>query len=305
MHRRGRDHRFLGHFDRRRGDGLAARRARLRARCCRIPCAMRPRCAVLRDFDPNARRSFVGDAIRAICKEAGPDVPVIGFAAAPWTLACYMIEGQTRGDISRAKQMLRERAADGAPAAGTHCPRDRAVSEIADCRGRRRDSTVRHVGGRTDAQRISTRSSCPRRKWCSNCSATPKCRRFYSPKARRICWKACRQSGADVISVDWRTDLAEARADIRPVPAQSGAAGKRGPEHPAWLGSRTCGEAAQSRRGKNRRPGPHPESRPRNPARDSRGKRQSLRRSRDNRARVASTRRAWPKRRTRESQTLK
>src|SRR5271169_1283551 len=61
----------------------------------------------LRDFDPNSDTKFVGDAIRAIAKEAGPDVPVIGFAAAPWTLACYMIEGQTRGDISRAKEMLR------------------------------------------------------------------------------------------------------------------------------------------------------------------------------------------------------
>src|SRR5271154_4043704 len=62
----------------------------------------------LRDFDPARETGFVGDAIRAICKEAGPDVPVIGFAAAPWTLACYMIEGQTRGDISRAKKMLRD-----------------------------------------------------------------------------------------------------------------------------------------------------------------------------------------------------
>ena len=62
----------------------------------------------LRDFDPERETRFVGDAIRAICKEAGPDVPVIGFAAAPWTLACYMIEGRTRGDVSRAKQMLRE-----------------------------------------------------------------------------------------------------------------------------------------------------------------------------------------------------
>lgn len=62
----------------------------------------------LREFDPGRETKFVGDAIRAICKEAGPDVPVIGFAAAPWTLACYMIEGRTRGDVSRAKQMLRE-----------------------------------------------------------------------------------------------------------------------------------------------------------------------------------------------------
>src|ERR1700723_2283113 len=61
----------------------------------------------LRDFDPSREIGFVGDAIRLICKKAGPDVPVIGFAAAPWTLACYMIEGQTRGDISRAKEMLR------------------------------------------------------------------------------------------------------------------------------------------------------------------------------------------------------
>src|ERR1700685_764019 len=64
--------------------------------------------ARLGDFDPERETKFVGDAIRAICKEVGPKIPVIGFAAAPWTLACYMIEGRTRGDISRAKQMLRE-----------------------------------------------------------------------------------------------------------------------------------------------------------------------------------------------------
>ena len=62
----------------------------------------------LRDFDPEEDTRFVGDAIRAISKEMGPTVPVIGFAAAPWTLACYMIEGQTRGDVSQAKQLLRE-----------------------------------------------------------------------------------------------------------------------------------------------------------------------------------------------------
>lgn len=63
--------------------------------------------ARLREFDPEKETKFVGDAIHLICREAGPEVPVIGFAAAPWTLACYMIEGQTRGEISTVKQMLR------------------------------------------------------------------------------------------------------------------------------------------------------------------------------------------------------
>lgn len=61
----------------------------------------------LREFDPERDTKFVGDAIRLIRHEAGSDVPLIGFAAAPWTLACYMIEGRTRGDISHAKEMLR------------------------------------------------------------------------------------------------------------------------------------------------------------------------------------------------------
>ena len=69
---------------------------------------IRDRAAVerLRIFDPGAATKFLGDAIRAICAAVGPDVPVIGFAAAPWTLACYMIEGQTRGDVNTAKRMM-------------------------------------------------------------------------------------------------------------------------------------------------------------------------------------------------------
>lgn len=60
----------------------------------------------LRVFDPNDATRFLGDAIRAICRSAGPTIPLLGFAAAPWTLACYMVEGQTRGELVIIKQML-------------------------------------------------------------------------------------------------------------------------------------------------------------------------------------------------------
>src|ERR1700676_3949445 len=50
----------------------------------------------LRIFDPETDTGFLPDAIRRIVKEAGPEVPVLGFAAAPWTLACYMVEGRTK-----------------------------------------------------------------------------------------------------------------------------------------------------------------------------------------------------------------
>ena len=111
-----------------------------------------------------SKRRFVGDAIRAICKEAGPDVPVIGFAAAPWTLACYMIEGRTRGDISRAKQMLHEQPQVVARFARSHRARHGRLPEIADRRGSVRRAALRHVGGRAEPERISRVRTCPPRR---------------------------------------------------------------------------------------------------------------------------------------------
>jgi len=44
--------------------------------------------------DPEAELPFVGDAIRRICGELGGALPLIGFAGAPFTLACYLVDGQ-------------------------------------------------------------------------------------------------------------------------------------------------------------------------------------------------------------------
>lgn len=49
---------------------------------------------------------YVTDAISITKKELGGRVPLIGFAGAPWTIFCYMIEGQGSKTFSEARKML-------------------------------------------------------------------------------------------------------------------------------------------------------------------------------------------------------
>src|SRR6201982_2303749 len=60
----------------------------------------------LRALDPEAETGFLMEAIRRIAREVGPTVPVLGFAAAPWTLACYMVEGKTKEGFAKVKEFL-------------------------------------------------------------------------------------------------------------------------------------------------------------------------------------------------------
>ena len=50
--------------------------------------------------------SYVTDAVSMIRRELQSRVPLIGFSGSPWTLATYMIEGQSSRDFARAKTML-------------------------------------------------------------------------------------------------------------------------------------------------------------------------------------------------------
>jgi uroporphyrinogen decarboxylase len=67
--------------------------------------------AALRSFDP-AEVSFSLDAIRLVKHELDGTAGVIGFSGAPFTLACYLIEGRPSRDFATAKAfMYREPAA--------------------------------------------------------------------------------------------------------------------------------------------------------------------------------------------------
>lgn len=55
------------------------------------------------DMDGELR--YVMDAVRLIRRELHGRVPLIGFSGSPWTLACYMVEGQGSRDFARVKAL--------------------------------------------------------------------------------------------------------------------------------------------------------------------------------------------------------
>ncbi|MFB3853875.1 MAG: uroporphyrinogen decarboxylase [Vicinamibacterales bacterium] len=62
--------------------------------------------ARLRVADPEEATGYLLDAIRLLRKALPPDVPLIGFAGAPFTLASYLVEGSGSKSFSQVKRLL-------------------------------------------------------------------------------------------------------------------------------------------------------------------------------------------------------
>ncbi len=60
----------------------------------------------LRVFEPNEGVAFLMEAIRLVRTELSGRKAVIGFSGAPFTLACYLIEGRPSRDFARAKSFM-------------------------------------------------------------------------------------------------------------------------------------------------------------------------------------------------------
>ena len=56
-----------------------------------------------------AKLRYVFDAVTSIRRALNGRVPLIGFSGSPWTLACYMVEGQGSDDYRMVKTMLYQR----------------------------------------------------------------------------------------------------------------------------------------------------------------------------------------------------
>jgi uroporphyrinogen decarboxylase len=168
----------------------------------------------LKVFDPENDTGFLPEAIRRIVRSVGPEVPVLGFAAAPWTLACYMVEGKMKEGFAAVKSFL------------YHEPKT-----FRELLHRIAQATIPYLkaqiaAGATAVQLFDT--------WCGELNlqdyqdfALPAVQEIisgmsgavpfiYYTKASQHLLPAVARSGANVLSVDWRVDLAEVREFLGP-----------------------------------------------------------------------------------------
>jgi len=164
----------------------------------------------LRAFDPEQDTRFLMEAIRQLCRELGPEVPVLGFAGAPWTLACYMVEGQTKKDFAAIKELMYRQ------------PRvlHALLEKIAESTAAYLKAQI--AAGASAVQLFDTWAGELNRKQyeefalpatkflISEIQAGPAPVIYYS-KASAHLFDSVAKTGADVLSIDWRIDLADAR----------------------------------------------------------------------------------------------
>jgi uroporphyrinogen decarboxylase len=174
----------------------------------------------LHAFDPEQDTGFLMEALRRTVKQSGPDVPVLGFAASPWTLACYMVEGRTKEGFATVKSFLY-----------------REPKVFRELLHRIAQATILYLqaqirAGVTAVQLFDT--------WCGELDLTdytefvlPAVREvidglghvvpvIYYTKASHHLLPSIVKAGADVLSVDWRVPLAELRHRAGPRVALQG-----------------------------------------------------------------------------------
>ncbi|MFQ5938350.1 MAG: uroporphyrinogen decarboxylase [Acidiferrobacterales bacterium] len=61
--------------------------------------------------DPNTDLHYVMETVRLVRRELNGRVPLIGFAGSPWTLATYMVEGQSSREFARVRALMKQEPA--------------------------------------------------------------------------------------------------------------------------------------------------------------------------------------------------
>lgn len=173
----------------------------------------------LRRFDPAGELRFTGEILKRLRAEVGERAAVIGFAGAPWTLACYLVEGSGSKSFARIKQMmgLGQRTLEG------------LLNLLADVVGDVLSYQI--ASGAQAVQLFDTWAGelavDDYRRWAlpAVTRAIAGIRRSGQPVILYVngsghLLEAMNESGADVLSIDWRLPLAEARRRLPSRPLQ-------------------------------------------------------------------------------------
>jgi uroporphyrinogen decarboxylase len=186
------------------------------------------------------RLSYVDQALRILRKELGDKTALLGFTGSPWTLATFMMEGASVPKYSRALQLFREdkktffgllekltaavtaylkmQIATGIDALqifdshGGHL----AATEFQEASGRWMRDIITALGAPASGPACSVGVQ------ASACSADTLKRELQQGAPPVIVfslgthgnWPDLINSGANVMGIDWQTDLAEARKII-------------------------------------------------------------------------------------------
>jgi uroporphyrinogen decarboxylase len=167
--------------------------------------------------DPEVELRYVMDAVRLIRRELNGEIPLIGFAGSPWTLATYMVEGGGSKEFALVKRMLFDQpalmhrlldvlaravttylnaqVAAGAQAlmlfdtwGGALSPRDYKEFSLQYMERIVRGLTREHEGRRVPVILFTKNGG----QWLESMAA----------------------SGCDALGIDWTTDLGDARARV-------------------------------------------------------------------------------------------
>jgi len=169
----------------------------------------------LRVVDADAELGFVMQAVRQIRAGLPPAVPLIGFSGAPFTLATYMVEGGTSKNFVDTKRMMW-----GDPAAARRLL-ERITEQVvgyltaqvrAGCQALQLFDTWAGILSPDDFDRWARPFAA--RVLGQVRAAAPGVPLIYYVNGSGAILERLRDIGADVLGIDWKQDLAEARARL-------------------------------------------------------------------------------------------
>ena len=151
------------------------------------------------------------EAIRRVCRELQGELPLIGFAGAPYTLACYAIEGGSSRDFLSARQFMREE-----PAAWRDLL-DRIAATVSAYLQAQIEAGAQAVqlfdswAGSLSPAEFNTSALPPVRAILDSLTPTGVPRIYFGTGTAGFL-PDLKSSGADVIGLDWRVSLSWARS---------------------------------------------------------------------------------------------